>query len=309
VKIKRLLPVGFLAVSVFTAGITFGFLFFRSPDDLTQRVDQTVLGETVPDAGVGNQKTLSPISLPTRTPTVAPPVSGPSPTPREYSVSFTNEASEVTLPNPATFTWTVNGPPKTISTTTVYYGTDSSPGPLSKTVVPADVRYSGMLKDFMEGTYAIPLVFVGNANFSSSGTYYYRAYAVIDGKNYWSDERTLTVRPEPKNEIRVIDRPSSLFTGDTTSFTWEITGPAGTTPFTAIVGGKESKTEGIGEDIGLQQTPYAVLVNDFTQGNFSVPLRYIGNFKVTEPGTFYFRALAFINGKNIWSNEYSFTVQ
>lgn len=303
-KFKRLLPVGFFAVCVFAAGIIFGLLVLHKPGGTEGRVAETVLGE-ISDAVVGNQKLLSPIALPTSIPTV--PV--PTPTLPDNAISFVSTPTEITQPNPATFTWTVNGPSKTIRTTTVYYGTESSPGPLSKTVVPADVRYSDMLKDFMEGNYSIPLVFVGNANFSSAGTYYYRAYALIAGKHYWSDERMLTVNPEPKNEIRVIDRPTALFTGDTATFTWEVTDPAGTTPFTAIVGGKESKPGGLGTDIGREQTPYGVLVNDFTAGNFAVPLRFIGNYKVTEPGVFYFRALVFINGKNIWSDEYSFTVQ
>ena len=61
--------------------------------------------------------------------------------------------------------------------------------------------------------------------------------------------------------------------------------------------------------VDIPKTPYTVLVQDFTRGTYTVPLRFIGNAKVQDTGTYYFRALAFINGKNIWSDEYSFTVK
>jgi hypothetical protein len=300
-----LLPVGFLAVCVFAAGITFGFLVIQSPEDAKQLIGQTVLGQGTENAGEEDTTHFERATIPSIVPTALI----PSPTPQDYSVAFTNIPTDVTLPNSATFTWTVSGPSRIIKTTSVYLSSESSPGMLLKTTAPTDTKYTDMLTDFLDGTYTVPLVFVGNANFSLPGTYFYRAYALISGKHYWSDERTLNVKPEPKNEIRVIDRPTALFAGDTATFTWEITGPAGTTPFTAIVGAKESKPGGLGTDIGLEQSSYSVFVNDFTAGNFAVPLRYIGNYKVTEPGTYYFRALAFINGKNFWTDEYSFTVQ
>ena len=206
-------------------------------------------------------------------------------------------------------TWHVGGPLKTIHTTTIYYGTTSARGAFDDYVTPGDARYTYQLKDFLQGDYAVPLRFVGSVNQLVPGTYFYRAYALIDGKHYWSGERTFIVAPIPKHGITIIDRPGTLSPGGNAAFTWDVYGPAETTGFTVIVGGKQSLPGILDPSVDIPKTPYAVLVQDFTKGSYTVPLRFIGNAKVQDTGTYYFRALAFINGKNIWSDEYSFTVK
>jgi hypothetical protein len=227
----------------------------------------------------------------------------------ENNIYFVDSPVELVEGSPATFTWAVSGPPRTIGITTVYFGTKSSPGTLSKTVTPGNAGYTFLLKDFLEGEYSIPLQFVGSISIPTPGTYYCRAYTLIDGDQIWSDERMFTVKPIPKNEIRIIDPPVEANRGSNVPFTWEITGPATTTTFTTVLLGKTSKSGQLETTVDIPQTPYTIMVKDFTNGNYNVPLRFIGNTTLNETGDYYFRALVLINNKNIWSDEYKLTVR
>jgi hypothetical protein len=165
------------------------------------------------------------------------------------------------------------------------------------------------LSDFLDGEYHIPLQFVGNIRIGSPGTYFARAYSLIDGKNYWSDEQSFIVKEIPRNKISMIGYPQKVKTGENASFTWEITGPQTTTGYTVIVGGKQSKSGNLDESVELSLTPYSVLVKEFIGGSYNVPLRFVGNTVFTETGTYYLRAFSSINNKNIWSEEFSMNVE
>lgn len=237
--------------------------------------------------------------------TVAPTDVPPLPV---YSVSYIGGPADVSEDEPVTFTWSVDGQSRTISTTTVYYGTESKPGTLSTSVTPAEAGYPDFLKDFMDGRYVIPLRFVGNIPGLTAGTYYYRIYALVGQAHYWSRELSFNVKPKPRHEIRVIDRPERVERGKNAAFTWEVTGPPATTGFTTVAIGNKSLPGILSDAVDTTQTPYTVLTKDFISGTFDIPLRFIGNAVLSEPGQYFFRAMAFINGKNIWSEEYSFYV-
>ncbi len=250
-------------------------------------------------------------------PTVGPPITQtsiitqpPIPTTMQSSVELVDTPNQRTEGDNANFSWIVNGPTQHIQTTSIYYGTTSTPDISGLNTKPQDTRYTDWIKDFVLGDYIIPLRFLAGTRLGTAGTYYFRAYAVIDGKYYWSGERTLTVVPAPKNEIKIINYPTATTSiGGNASFTWDIDGPSETTGYTVIVGGKVSKPGTLDASVNLGMTPYAVLVNTFSNGNYAIPLRFIGNTLMDNPGVYYFRALAFINNKNIWSDEYTFTVQ
>lgn len=241
----------------------------------------------------------------TRSPTPVP----ATPAPGASTIEVVSGSGELTEGDIVSFTWHIGGPAKKIRTTTIYYAETSVPGELADYVTPADARYPYYLKDFIEGEYAVPLRFVGSAYQLAPGRYYYRAYALIDGKHIWSGERTFVVKQLPKHEITVVNYPATVSSGANAAFTWDISGPDATTGFTAIVFGKQSKPGILDSSIDIPKTPYATLVSDFASGSYPVPQRFIGNATVQDPGVYYFRALTFINGKNIWSQEYSFTVQ
>lgn len=233
-----------------------------------------------------------------------------SQSPDDISVSFVNTPGNLMEGNFATFTWFVDGPPMTIYTTTVYYGTVSTSGALNTDVLPLNTKYTQSVSDFLNGQYGIPLQFIGNAKMVTPGTYFARAYAYVNGKNYWSDERVFAVAPVPKNEIRVVDYPTRIEKDAVATFTWEIRGPTVTTGYSVIVGGKVSNPGTLDESTEISSTSYnLIFVADFTSGIYTIPIRFIGNGLFSDTGTYYFRAFTWIKGKNIWSDEHSFIVQ
>jgi hypothetical protein len=265
-------------------------------------------------AVLGNTTVTSPLSSYTTptTPTVTPSATlTPMPTPTivQHSLVVVNAPKDITEGDNASFTWQVNGFPKIIHTTTIYYGTTSQSVPNIITAAPKDTPYTESIKDFMQGEYATPLQFIAGTHIATPGTYYFRAYALIDGVHYWSPEQAFVVKALPHYDLKIVDPPKEIGIGKNIAFTWDVYGPSGTSGFTAIVGGKTSKSEALNWSIDIPKTPYSILVPDFTQGSFNVPLRFIGNKVLTEPGTYYYRAILFINGRNFWSDEHSVTVQ
>ncbi len=243
------------------------------------------------------------------TPTDIPPT--PTPTPIEYRVNFIDNTKELLEGGNATFTWYIDGPAKLFHKSAVYFGLVSNNGILKKDTAPADTTYTDSVKDFQTGDFIIPLRFVGNTIITKPGKYFTRAYALIDSNNFWSDEREITVKPipTPAFDIKIINYPKTVKLNENSAFTWDISGPLATSVFTAIVGSKESKSGQIDESVDLSKTPYKILTKEFTNGIYSIPLRYIGNTIMPEFGTYYIRALVLINGRNIWSDEYTLNVQ
>ncbi len=249
---------------------------------------------------------------PTPTQIILSPIEIPAtPTPIEYKITFIDSPTELMEGAQATFTWTIDGPPKTIHKSAVYFGLVNNQGLLAKDVAPADTKYTDSVKDFLAGDFVIPIRFIGNATIVKPGKYYVRVYALIDSNNYWSEEKVFTIKPIPipGYEIKLVNFPQKVKLNDNSTFTWEITGPQATIGFTAIVGAKESKSGHLDETMDLTKTPYKVLVKDFTNGVYTIPLRYVGNTIMPEYGIYYIRALTIINGKNIWSDEYTLSVE
>lgn len=247
--------------------------------------------------------TPSPTPLPTATPI-------PTPTAVPFSAAIIYwPDEELTEGDTATFTWDIGGPQVIIHTAAIYYGKTSTPGVLTRNADPETTQYTGTTADFLKGEFLIPIRFVANIPRMAPGQYYFRGYALIEGKHYWTDERTFTVRSKPRHDITIVDYPKTITKGNSASFTWEVSGPAAETGFTAILAGKESKPGPLDPSVETTMTPYRIIVNDFTTGTTKVPLRFVGNASMQDSGVYYFRAVAFINGKNIWSDEQSFTVE
>ncbi len=243
------------------------------------------------------------LPIPSPTPTIIP-----TPTIVPNSVSFIEQPKDIIEEQSTTFTWYVDGSPNIITDTTVYFGTTSNPGVLTNNASPQDTSYTGALKDFMNGKYTIPLRFIASRQFLTPATYYYRGYALVDGKHIWSDEHTLNVTGPP-HSVKIVDKPGTVKVGESANFTWEVSGPPLTTNYSAIVYSKESKPGELRISTGITSTPYTTLVKDFTTGTYNVPLRFIGSAQLTEPGTYYFRGLTVVDNRNIWTEESSFKVE
>lgn len=264
--------------------------------------------------GLVQNSTIIPSTTPVRVLTETPKIQitlrpKATPTPAGYTLFFVDIPLDSTEGNTVPFTWRIEGLPNTIHTTSVYYGLESSPGNLSKLTKPSDTKYSRNVKDFMNGDYSIPLQFVGSGLLPSPGTYYARIYALINGEHIWSEEVTFSTKPLPKYEIKIINPPEKIKKGENIVFTWEVSGPSTTTTFTTIAIGTTSKSGNLDYTVDIPHTPYQILVKDFTNGSYNIPLRFIGNAVINDSGKYYYRVLAFVNSKNIWSDEYELTVE
>lgn len=235
----------------------------------------------------------------------------------DYRVILVDASKEAAPGSTITFTWKINGPPATINHTAVYLGTVSTLGEFGKDVGPEDTKYTDFTKDFADGKYDIPLQFVGNIKMDSVGKYYFRVYALIKDKHYWSDEYSLEVKPVDY-KVSVIDAPTQVAIGDipagatagkTVTFTWQIEGLPTTINSTAVHFGQVSTPGSLGKEVKPEDTQYTDFVREFADGEYDVPLRFVGNADFATPGQYFFRVHALINGQNYWTDEGTFEVK
>lgn len=86
--------------------------------------------------------------------------------------------------------WIINSPePKFIQHTTVHYGYESRQ--VTTETTPAMAGYESLTPEFASGEYPIPNIFATAAELPKEGTVYMRAHTIIDGKNYWTEEKTV----------------------------------------------------------------------------------------------------------------------
>lgn len=240
----------------------------------------------------------------------------------DYKVILVDAPKEVDSGMTATFTWRVDGPPATINHTSVHMGTTSNPGELGKDLKPGDTKYTDMVADFANGTFNIPLQFIGNIILSNEGKYYYRVHALVKDKNYWSDEFSFDVVKASASgdyKISLLYPPKSVSLsvlpvddkeatmGGVVTFTWRIDGPPSTINSTTVYYGLSSNPGVLDQEVKPSDTKYTDFVKDFASGKFNIPLQFVGNTKLTEEGTYYYRVYAFIGGKHYWSSESNFT--
>lgn len=111
------------------------------------------------------------------------------PAPTGVSIGIVNYASSVNVSMPFNITWRINSPSvMEVTHTAVYYGLHSVASPRIRT------EYSkaspGQYGE-APGTFSMTLLI------APAGTYYFRALAVVNGSDVWSDEKVLDVRTVP----------------------------------------------------------------------------------------------------------------
>ncbi len=111
------------------------------------------------------------------------------------SVVVQSSSASARVGAPTTLTWEVRAPVGATAThTAVHWGTSSTSGELGTEVAPGAAGYPNLLPDYAQGSFALPRTFSSAITFTTAGTQYYRAHAIIDGKNYWSPEYSVVVQ-------------------------------------------------------------------------------------------------------------------
>ena len=109
-------------------------------------------------------------------------------------------------------------------------------------------------------------------------------------------------------KLTLADAPKEVVVGLNATFTWRIDGPATTIHHTSVYLGTESQTGELGLDANPESSKYNLSVKDFESGDYNIPLQFIGNIIIDNPGTYYYRVQASIKDKNYWTDEYTLTV-
>ncbi len=134
-----------------------------------------------------------------------------------------------------------------------------------------------------------------------SGVVYFRAHAIVDGKNYWTDEKSVTVKDVPSVEITSI--PEKVAQGEVIQVTWIARGQSLKAIHTALHYGLDSKAGTLGLDVGPTVAGYSFLTSEFLSGDYALPMEFKSSIKAEEAGILYIRAHAVVDGKNYWTAE------
>ncbi len=227
----------------------------------------------------------------------------------DYRVSLVDFPRQINAGNNLAFTWRVDGPPSVINHTSVRYGLESNPGELNRDIKPTDTKYTDFVKDFADGKYNVPLQFIGNTKITKPGKYYFRVYAFIKEKNYWSDEYSLEVKVPSDYKVSIVNTTKNITVGQTATFTWYVDGSPIEINQTSVYFGQASVSGILDKNVKPSNTKYTNMVKDFANGKYNIPLQFVGNAEIATPGSYFYRAHALINGKNYWSNEDVFEVK
>lgn len=98
-------------------------------------------------------------------------------------------------------TWRVKSSSRMQAThTAVHYDYSSHPGTLGSDAGPAASGYPFLTPEFASGNFTVSNTFVGSIAPDREGTLYMRAHTVINGKNYWTEEKQVEVRARQQRQ-------------------------------------------------------------------------------------------------------------
>lgn len=230
---------------------------------------------------VNQQQTGTP--MPTAIPTPTTPAVQPG-----TSVEILNAPATAIPGESFDIIWGVNSlTEKTISYTAIHYGSQSRVEPLTLTSYPN-------LTPVMNGT--IPANFSTSVIINETGIKYFRAHAIIDGVNYWSTEKIITVYSPAT--ITVTSIPNRVVESTNFAIKWKVEG--GTN-------GEISKTDLIWDlkKGNMNVTDYSNYTPSMTG---KTPQEFNQTMKAPKSSTIFFRAHAIVDGIEILSDEKQITI-
>ncbi|MBU4245873.1 MAG: hypothetical protein KKE71_02420, partial [Nanoarchaeota archaeon] len=139
----------------------------------------------------------------------APKVHAPAaPVVEEKIVYFVSAPENALIGNFANITWAVAGVDEKTQHTAIHYDYKSHPGKFGTNVSAKASGYEKLTPEFANRSYDLPKTFSANIQLIQTGTLYYRAHTIIGEKNYWTEERNVTIAPktaEVITDMRFID--------------------------------------------------------------------------------------------------------
>lgn len=132
----------------------------------------------------------------------------PTPPAEEKVVYFVSAPESAIIGDFANITWAVGGEDEKTQHTAIHYDYKSHPGKFGTNVTVKSSGYTKLTPDYANGSYDLPKTFSAKIQLIQTGALYYRAQVILGNKNYWTEERNITISPKTAEVItdrRVID--------------------------------------------------------------------------------------------------------
>ncbi len=125
------------------------------------------------------------------------------------SVAITSAPSSARVGDKITFSWGVEGPSTTIPHTAVHY--DYAPhSNVFEGTTPQGSGYPQFTQDFAQGQFNIPRTFTASITAEKAGTLYYRGHAIVNGEQYWTEEKSIYIAAEKPKEQPTQKMPTNI---------------------------------------------------------------------------------------------------
>lgn len=236
----------------------------------------------------------SPKPTPTETPASATPAST-----LNASVEVLKAPSSIVAGKPFEISWRDNSPIETnINHTAIHYGPESKSPPVNLESYPyiSDILSGSVPNDFSTK------ITINNTEDYTTGVLYFRAHVIIEGVNYWSEEKTIMVQSTPVANITptisVISYPVNVKGETNFTIRWTVLGGTpGMIHHTSIFWGFQS---------GGQNTADYPRISTIQTGY--TPAEFSAELKAPSAGPIYFRAHAMVDDAELFSPEYKITI-
>ncbi len=220
---------------------------------------------------------------------------------QKVSIEQVDAPASVFVGQDIRISWRVAGGDLRAMHTAVHYGFESKPGTFGFDVGPAGAGYQSLTTEFVSGEFALPKDFVTIFRVDKAGVVYFRVHAMVDGKNYWTDEKSIVVKEIPSIEITVI--PEKVREGETFQVAWVVKGRGLRATHSALHYEADSKPGEIGLDKGPQDVGYPQLTTGFLSGDYALPMEFKAEVKADIVGVLYIRAHVIVDEKHYWTAE------
>lgn len=140
----------------------------------------------------------------------------PIPQTPSYSVKFTSIPSSGMVGQPIPISWHIDGS-GTTKHTAAHYDTKSVSSPTG----PSDYQYASNYQ-CTDNACNLPSDFSDTITINTAGTYYIRAHTVVNGKNYWSNEKMITIMPSQNNTSGSMSSSGSSYNGSESNMSYII---------------------------------------------------------------------------------------
>ncbi|MFH1430028.1 MAG: hypothetical protein ABIG71_00720 [Candidatus Uhrbacteria bacterium] len=109
--------------------------------------------------------------------------------------------------------------------------------------------------------------------------------------------------------VVVKDPPVQVRTGVPVQFAWEVRAPIGSIAISTAIHWGPTSIATVNDQTTPDELTFAGQIIDYAVGRFALPRTFTGAVVFASPGTYYYRAHALIDEKNIWSPEYEVVVE